>query len=203
MDHIDEVLYPVFTLSGDHKVGSGSEKSRKEAREYFKALTRRMPYRILMLLSWHEVQITGVHEDDLRLLGHKVAEYISDEKHRYYEGFVLKRGDSEIQMPERPRLYDNARSMAMDMGLFLAVVLLQINDPAVEWKLRIGAKTSPEYHQAVVVGPGGESYEPIWQGSGWGESILDGLATPNVWAEYYLRWMDIVEGREPRSMRGV
>lgn len=181
----------------------GAKRSGIEAKGYFKALMRVLPYRVILLLAWHEEFYTGIVVDDLRRLGKKVADYISDERFAYYRDITLDDGKHKIELGPTLDLYDHAKSMAMDMGLFLAVMLLQLDHPDIGWDMLMQGKRNVDYHQALVTGPNQEVFEPVWQSAGFGLSIAEGKRSSNIWAEYYLRWVDIIEGREPRSLQYV
>lgn len=202
---MEEALYPSLQLPGGfHVTTQTSDLTRQEARGYFKALTRVMPYRILLLMAWHEESISNSPEDDLRRLGHKVAEYISDERFVYYEDITLDDGKRKIELGPQPFLYDHAQYMAMDMGLFLAVMLLQLDHPDLDWYVKLTCgKRDIDRHHAVVSGPRERIFAPIGQSVGWAHAIVKGTHTANIWAEYFLAWVDMIEGREPRSLRNV
>jgi len=198
-----EFVYPIFKLHNDQQlVVDGRNRSRKEARTYYDAFMQTIPIRIMYLLSWHEEFYTGNPADDLRRIGGKVADYISHEEFYYREDLTLttKHG-TEFQIKDRLCLYDHAKSMAMDMGLLLGLMLTNMNHPEIYWKLQTtGGKTYFCYHQVVVNTPDLNPTDPLWWSAGIATSVAAKERTPDIWADYYLRIEDIVEGREPRSI---
>lgn len=196
---LDETYYPVFTLSrGIDVAASGRERSRAQAKEYFKVLTAYFPWRVLRLLAWHNENITPDPEDDLLRLGHKVAAYICRPEFKYQEKLEVDWEGENISLGVYTGLVDTAASMAIDMGFFLAIQLLQIDHFEIHWGLRLGGKKVDNYHDGIVFGPHLLEYNPIEQSLGWGSSIAKGTSLPSIWCEYYRMWTDIVAGREPR-----
>jgi hypothetical protein len=91
-----EKLFPELSLPEGYKLmEDGAKRSRIEAKGYFKALMQVLPYRIILLLAWHEEFFTGNVVDDLRRLGQKVADYVSDERFVYYKDITLMTAGTE------------------------------------------------------------------------------------------------------------
>lgn len=200
----EKLYYPVFQLPRGIAVPKDCrEQSREEAKEYFEVLTAYFPWRVLLLLSWHGEQLTPEPEDDLIRLGKKVAEYIKDPELVYYEDVEVDWDGEKLSLGRHLGLVDTAASMAIDMGFFLAIQLLQLEHPDIKWGLRLGGKKMANHHAGIVFGPGTLEYNPIEQSRGWGAGIIDGTRLPAIWCEYYRMWTDYVAGREPRRITRV
>jgi hypothetical protein len=198
----EKLYYPVFQLPRRIRIAQDCRsRSREEAKEYFQVLTAYFPWRVLLLLSWHGEQMTPDPEDDLLRLGAKVAEYINDPEFIYYEDVEVDWEGEKLSLGKHTGLVDTAASMAIDMGFFLAILLLQLDHPEIKWGLRLGGKKMANYHDCVVFGPNLLEYNPLQQSRGWGSSIVKGTSLPSIWYEYYRRWTDHVAGREPRPIK--
>lgn len=197
-------FYPVFSLPENIKlVYDGRERTKTEAKAYYTALLEVIPFRVILLLSWHHEHFTGSIDDDLRRLGKKVADYIMTDGFHYLQDTDCF-GDRRLELKSQVHLYDHVRSMLIDMGLYLAIMLLQLDHPEISWELITkGSKNYVHYNQAIIKGPGLLEYEPVWDSYAAGSGLIEGNNTYNRWAERYLRWVDVLEGREPRSLQGV
>ena len=201
---MDEKVYPMFTMSrGVKPMYNGRERTKEEARLYYDVFMGLWPMRILCLLSWHQEMITDDPVVDLLRIGEKVAKYVSRPEFHYFKKVELQLSEKHVHREDVLHIYDNPASMGIDMGFLLALFLLQLDSPEIKWNMNTRGKNTPDLNQVVVLGPGVSRFEPIYQSMGWCESIAKGRRSHRIWSEYYLMWIDMLEGREPRSLRGV
>ena len=90
------------------------------------------------------------------------------------------------------------------MGMLLSIFLAQFSTSSIKWNMRMTGKKFDGYHQVRIVWPEKVlKFDPIFHSLAWSEAIARGEGSYRIWCEYYLRWQDILEGREPRSLQGV
>jgi hypothetical protein len=199
-----EKEYPFFKMPYGLKIQfDGSKRTKEEAKLYYDVFMGLWPMRILYLLSWHDEMITDDPVADLLRIGEKVAKYVSRPEFHYIEKVEMQISEKHVHREDALQIYDNPSCMGIDMGLLLALFLLQLNSPEIKWHMRMRGKSFLEYHQMFVMGPGVTTYDPIYQARGWCQSIAKGKRSHRIWSEYYLMWVDMLEGREPRSLRDV
>lgn len=197
--------YPHIRLADNHQLKNDRRDTTKtEARSYYNALMEAVPFRVILLLSWHREHYNGEPEADLRRIGKKVADYVCQDHCYFTEDKVIGEGAKQIEIKDSITMYYHAQSMLIDMGFFLAVLLNQLDPANIRWELiTTGAKRGRNYHQAVINGPSWLEFNPITQSGSGGPSLIRGSESYNFWAEYYLMWTDVLAGREPRSLANV
>ena len=201
----EEHLYPVLQFAYETRFTyDGNDRSKEEAINYAKNFQRSYPYRVLVLLAWLDECITGVPAEDLERIGLKVSEFVKlSEYHETYKT-ETQYTETHRRVEEFKQLSIPQMSMSIDMGFLLGVFLAQLDTPDIEWNMRMRGKTCDGYHQMTLVWKGKTiTYDPIADSIGWSNAIAQGKRSHRIWCEFYLRWQDILEGREPRNLIGV
>jgi hypothetical protein len=197
--------YPKFQLkNGAYLVSDGTKRTKEEAQFYYDAFLCVVPIRICTLLQWHDEFLTYDPVADLLRFGEKVVQAISKPEYLFtitHEETVF--GSKSFKMEVR-WLEDHSAAMCIDMGLLLAMYLLQINKPEIKWHMRKRGPRMHDYHKVTISSHLDYlSFDPTYQSIGWGVSAVEGKRTHKIWSEYYLMWRDYIEGREPRDLSNV
>jgi hypothetical protein len=201
---IKDTNYPLFRMVNDIALQNcENPRTTAEAMAYYDAFMRVYPYRIFTLVSWFKESLVLNPVEDLLRIGERVAEYVSHHDHHYHEEVQITLRPGKTATEDFLRLREGATSMAIDMGLLTAMYITQIESPDIRWHMRTRGRTFVDFQQVCVCGPEPYMFDPIRQPIGWCMSIADGKNTHRLWSEYFLMWLDIAEGRPPRSVQYV
>lgn len=161
--------------------------TKKQAEEYFDWFVNMLEPRLKIMLDYYDERFDNNSYDTLLRIGGKaVAELKKSESWRQGGKTTIKFATGDVAIVDQGKLLTKrGYSIAADMGVLLAYVLLNDFAPTVKWDLIERPKNDVFYLHPVLAGCG-LPFEAIHVSVICSMGIIEGNKTPDVWAETYL-----------------
>ena len=186
-------IYPIASRP-EHLYGKGKPRTWTDdiARSNFDWLMSVRKERVQILLSFFQLRYPerGDEYKFLSTLGDIVAKAISNEPNYREES-----GKRQLTAP--------GLSIAHDVGLLVAELIIASSDERIFWKLHKTRRDALSYNLPVLAGVHPRmTLDPIRGSITGAKGILDGNQSANLWAETYRFWLTTLTSQNLRSTAG-
>jgi hypothetical protein len=181
--------YPLYWQPDEFKHEFDRERAPEMARKHYEWFITNCHQRVPVLLHYFSYSPSSDTKNDLYELGKKVASCI-DLPWCISEStapLMLEKDGATTFIDQGPSLTPSGRSLAIDMGIYLAQALLNSKIPNLRWVLVKKPKSDINFQSAVITcGP--IVFEPKRGSIGTLSGVMVGKRDASTWLEIYNRF---------------
>jgi hypothetical protein len=177
--------YPIYEQPDEFKDEFDHERSRDLAKKHFEWFVENVPNRVSILLGYFSFQPGNDARNNLLELGSKITSCINLPWCTVESTpFVLSKGSAATWIDQGLALSPRGRSLAIDMGIYLAKILLDANIPSLQWKLITRSRNDIHYQSAVLSFDSIE-YDPKQNSIANLSAVIHNEEDSSVWLKVY------------------